>query len=341
MKNLFSFILLYFFISAVLTAQKSENILTDLTVTIHSANYIESKQKLNDFIISNDAFLLSQREGYNNIYVEFFVNETQFKDLVNRLLEFGYVTNKEIKTSNYSDKILQIKLEVQYLNQRKKAYEEEIAKMAEKNDRYYSFWEEIRQIETRTYQLDSETKGYESKRSFRVNFSLNSDEEDFSSSSVVWVNKPGVEYSLLRVETPMKGLSVSHYQGFSLKYLFTEGKTFATLGAMKSFKTEAEDGEDYYKELFMVGFGQDFYTRHFGRGKNRFLNLYTGYHFGGLFATGEERSKITVFAEIFLGLELFKNKYILLDNKVGYFIPWANNRNLRGISYRASFNFVF
>ncbi len=36
-----------------------------------------------------------------------------------------------------------------------------------------------------------------------------------------------------------------------------------------------------------------------------------------------------------------KNKYMLIDTRVAYFIPFSNNRNLRGLSYNAAFNFVF
>jgi len=42
-----------------------------------------------------------------------------------------------------------------------------------------------------------------------------------------------------------------------------------------------------------------------------------------------------------IGIEIYKNKYFLIDTKVNYFVPFSYNRNLRGISYNASFNFVF
>lgn len=42
-----------------------------------------------------------------------------------------------------------------------------------------------------------------------------------------------------------------------------------------------------------------------------------------------------------IGLELLKNKYILIDTKVYYFVPLGSYRNLRGLSYHLSFNIVF
>ena len=151
---------------------------------------------------------------------------------------------------------------------------------------------------------------------------------------------PGASYDIFWIENPVKDLSAELYHGYSLKYLFTRGKSYATIGTFKE-RTSADSDTMRYKELFVFGFGQDFYTRHFGRGKNKFLNLYSGYNMGGVFATADSRTSTFPYLKIFLGVELFKNKYILIDNKVGYFIPFRYNRNLRGISYNVSFNFVF
>ena len=72
------------------------------------------------------------------------------------------------------------------------------------------------------------------------------------------------------------------------------------------------------------------------------MNLYSGYYVGGILATGD-KSKASMFCIApSIGIELFKNKYILLDTKVNYLVPLSNNNsNLRGISYNGSFSFVF
>jgi hypothetical protein len=53
-------------------------------------------------------------------------------------------------------------------------------------------------------------------------------------SSVQWINMPGVEYSYFQIEEPHDTLSSPYYQGVFLKYVFTKGKSFATLGAYKT-----------------------------------------------------------------------------------------------------------
>lgn len=111
-----------------------------------------------------------------------------------------------------------------------------------------------------------------------------------------------------------------------------------------SYKSVNEDKSDRnaFSEMFMLGFGQDFYSRHLGRGNRKFLNLYSGYSVGDVYCTGTDSKLNTVYLAPSIGLELFKNKYFLVDTKVNYFIPiTANNRNMRGLSYNLSLNFVF
>jgi hypothetical protein len=122
--------------------------------------------------------------------------------------------------------------------------------------------------------------------------------------------------------------------------LFTRGKSFAELTTLKQNSTEVTD-ENRYSELFMFSFGQDFYSKYFGRGQNHFLNLYTGYNLGLIFATGTVSQQLNYFISPTVGLELFKNKYFLVDTKAEYFVPFKENKNMRGFMFKASFNFVF
>ena len=150
-----------------------------------------------------------------------------------------------------------------------------------------------------------------------------------------------MEYNYLRVDHPQKGISSGVYQGAGVKYLFTRGKSYITFNVMKN--TSPVSDSLTFKELFTYGFGQDFYPHHFGGGKRKFLNLYTGYSIGGIFATSDAGSKAMPYITPNVGLEIYKNKSILLDAKAGYFIPIDKNTNfhLRGISANVSFNFVF
>jgi hypothetical protein len=125
-----------------------------------------------------------------------------------------------------------------------------------------------------------------------------------------------------------------------LKYLFTKGKSYASVGAYKSLKSPS-DTSRFYSELFVINFGQDFYSRHLGRGNKKMGNLYSGYTLGYMIATNDSRKSDILYLSPSVGLELFKNKYLLWDVKANYMIPFTYNRNLRGIAFNTSLNFVF
>ena len=138
----------------------------------------------------------------------------------------------------------------------------------------------------------------------------------------------------------MSRITSAQYQGYALKYLFTRGKSYFTVGAYKSTDKEKMDSLKF-PEIFIIGFGQDFYSRHLGRGSHKFLNLYSGYSLGALLTNKDSDTKFDMYISPSIGLELFKNKYFLIDTKLIYFIPLANNRSLRGWAVNASLNFMF
>ena len=151
---------------------------------------------------------------------------------------------------------------------------------------------------------------------------------------------PGAEYSLLKIASPTLGVSNNLYQGYFMKYLFTKGKSYASLGAYTPITKNHADSTQF-SELFILSFGQDFYSRHLGRGSRKFFNLYTGYQLGGILASSEKSKNTLFYIAPSIGIELFKNKNILIDSKVNYFLPLEYNHELRGVSYNLSFNFVF
>ncbi|MBC7448225.1 MAG: hypothetical protein H7330_09225 [Hymenobacteraceae bacterium] len=158
-----------------------------------------------------------------------------------------------------------------------------------------------------------------------------------------FVNMPGVEAAVLRIEAPRAGLASQYYRGYALKYLFTRGKSYFNLGFYQSSANNTVDST-FINELFVINFGQDFYPRNFGRGKRKFLNLYTTYQIGGfiLNRNGDKGNDFIPNANVGLGIELLKTKHILLDTKGSYFLPLHSlNRNLRGVLGQASFSFVF
>ena len=153
-----------------------------------------------------------------------------------------------------------------------------------------------------------------------------------------WINMPGLEYSLLSIENPLEGESASYMHGVSLKYMFNYKKSYAVLSLYKANKTSSPA---QYNEIYMFSLGQDFYSKRLGGGKKKWLNLYTSFHTGVYIATGESSKLNSWFTNPFIGLEIYKNKNILIDNKVGYFLPFKSNRNMRGLLYNVSINFAF
>ena len=140
---------------------------------------------------------------------------------------------------------------------------------------------------------------------------------------------------------PTENYSSDYYKGVSLKYLLTKGKSYLKIGALKGEKSKS-DKLEVYSELFQFSFGQDFYTKHLGRGEYKILNLYSGYDIGGMIATGKGKDNLFLpFLKLHVGLEIFKSKHVLIDNKVSYLVPFKKNLEFRGLVYCASLNFVF
>ena len=168
---------------------------------------------------------------------------------------------------------------------------------------------------------------------------------------ISWVNMPGVSYSYLTVENPKYGTSHGAYAGMNLKYMFTRGKSYVELGVLKPINpySPAEITQDpklssVKNEFFNVQFGQDFYTKHFGRGRRKFLNLYSGYTIGLSIPNqyNDAKLKSLPISSLSIGVELFKSKHVLLDTRAAYYLPLSiENRNTRGILYNTSLNFVF
>ena len=339
MKNFFSFILLIFLNFSILFSQE-KGLTSTLNADIYTSFFEASKTKLKDFLHNKEIIILNQKEGSRRFYIHIFLEKDDFLALDTFLVKLGYLSSKDITTNNNAREIEKKKLELVYLENNKNAYKEELKTMSQKDERYYSYWSEIRKIEKQIFRLNLNLKDYDKVNKYMAIITLEDDNDDLTSKKVSFVNMPGATFSMLFVENPKDNLTAKNYQGYSLRYLFTRGKTYASFGVMKEVGKNQSD-TSRYKEILMFSFGQDFYTRHFGRGKNKFLNLYSAYNVGGTHLTATSRSKTIAHIQVFLGLELFKNQYILLDNKVGYYIPIGVHRNLRGITYQFAFNFVF
>lgn len=333
--KLITLFLISLFICFAASAQ-TEGTVSELTASIFAPNFPVSRQKLIDFQSQHNVKLISQNETERQIRIVIYLEQADFNALSSLLPQLGFVSNKDIATSSNQERVNKITLEKEYIAQQNLAFNTELKSMTSKDERYYNYWKEIRDNEKKIFDLTSELQSLSQKSGYKANIVIYDDVTDLT-SDISWVNMPGASYDILRIETPLKGTSSAVYRGMHLKYLFTRGKTYATLG---TFKSQASDSSEI-RELFTVSFGQDFYTKHFGRGKNKWLNLYSGYEIGAAYCTSDKNNRAMFTGQVFTGLEIFKNKYFLLDNKIGYFVPFSNlNRNLRGLLYSVSINFV-
>jgi len=154
---------------------------------------------------------------------------------------------------------------------------------------------------------------------------------------VRFVNMPGVEYSYLKPENPKPGFSAESYRGYNLKYVFTEGKSHLTVGVFKADGIKADSST--YSDIFNFSFGQDFYSRHFGRGCRQFFNVYSGYNIGFLAYNSEKKTLKNIYISPSVGVEIYKNNWMLLETNVNYMLPFSHNYELRGLQVAVSLNF--
>jgi len=281
-------------------------------------------------------------ETRNSLLLSLTLSDADFAKLNALLPQIGYVGSSNMQTLDNSDQLEKDSMELGFLREKKREYERRMAVPDTSQDHHVAdnLLESMHSVDRSIFDMQKTITNLSNTRGgILVHLRVEEENTSPSGTNLAFVNMPGVEYGLLRIENPEKGFTADVYQGASIKYLFTRGKSFGMIGVYHAF----DEGSDSttISELFFLSVGQDFYSRHFGRGANRFLNLYTGYTAGGVFLSGDDFSRWTWNMNPYLGLELFKNKNMLIDNKVGYFIPLRYTRKLRGLSYCASFNFVF
>jgi hypothetical protein len=286
--------------------------------------------------------LESRSETRKSLSINMTLSEKELAKLNSLLREIGYIGSNQMQTIDNTDQLQKDSMELAFLQEKKLAYEKRMAEPDTSRDHRITdnLLESVHSVDRSIFDMRKTIMNLSNTRGgILVRLRVEEEYTSPSGTDLSFVNMPGVEYGLLRIENPEKGFSADVYQGGSIKYLFTRGKSFGMIGVYHAFDDSSDSTT--ISELFFLSLGQDFYSRHFGRGANRFLNLYTGYTAGGVFLSGDDFSRWTWNLNPYLGLELFKNKNVLIDNKVGYFIPLRYTRKLRGLSYCASFNFVF
>lgn len=336
-------ILLFTLYSFVTVAQDRPS---NKTIQVYVTKLQNSTDVLADFIATRKGVVYQTDLSTNRYYTEFLISTSDLRSLDSLANKMGYVIQNVFNTENYQEKINNLEKRIDGLKYENSIYARQLAdsvvtgaRVEDLKRKISSNLQTIASLEVNINQLQQNA----GDQMCKVRFTINDEMSTPNNSRVSFVNMPGIEYGFLKIENPAIGVSAKAYQGATIKYMFTRGKSYFNLGVYRAIDNNTAD-TSLINELFMINFGQDFYPRNFGRGKRRFLNLYTGYQIGG-FISNQNNNKNSVFipnANLSFGVELIKTKHILVDNKVSYFLPLNElNRNMRGILYQASFNFVF
>jgi len=336
------------FSAEFLPAQTKSYIVVEATQTLRSEDYIGSIAKISEFLLNEGVRVEQQSQSRSVFTVKCNLNETQYVNYRKILVNCGYMASDNLTRMDNTDRVDELNSSLQFQQEQLLQQRAALNKMSPDSEQYTVMWQSTYDTESGIRKTQREIANLtESEFYYAINLDINDETYTPQSSNVTFVNMPGVEYSYYRVEQPKDTITSPVYQGVFLKYVFTRGKSFATLGAYKSTsKTNAPADtlapvSSAYTEFFSFGFGQDFYSKHLGRGNRKFLNLYTGYTIGGMTLSNDVKNKFSGYLAPSIGVELFKNKYILIDTKAAYFLPLSNNKNLRGLSISTSFNFVF
>lgn len=315
-----------------------------LKYEVYSMEFNLSKDQLVRFVKANRFYVVNQNETKRTFTMEVKIKETQIGLLDSFVQTQGYVTAKNLNSFNNSSRMEEEKLELERLELRKKEYEKMLVKIdSVKSLKYYEHWEKIRDIENRIFDIKGNiNKLNEVKDVYTVLWTLRDEQSSpDDEASVNFVHMPGVEYVRLFTQNPTAGLSSQYYEGFNLKYLFTKGRSYFSLGALKAVNPKKADSLAY-SEMFTLTFGQDWYSRHFGRGKHRFMNLFIGYQLGYAIGYHNSVSRGIPFASPALGIEIVKTRYFLWDLNGSYFLPLNNlNQGLRGFKLGTAINVSF
>ncbi len=317
------------------------------TIVVYTSNFPKATVQLEQFLKNYGVLVSRSNKSENYFEVNFRLPVPNLNALDSLTAALGYTTQNSFNMQNLGTEVSDLKLKIKRLELNNVSMETELQdsllSSGEKSNirnKIRSNTSAINDYKYRLEELNSKSKG---AGYCQVNFTLRDEVVTPGNSKVSFVNMPGFEYNYLFIENPKAGLSAKAYQGYGVKYMFTRGKSFFNLGVYKAVNNNKADST-MIGDLFNIQFGQDFYPRHFGRGKRKFLNLYTGYQAGGFIATrnNDVSNGFIPAVNLAMGVELFKSKHILLDNKASYFLPLNNlNRNMRGISYGLSLNFVF
>ncbi|MBO2008039.1 hypothetical protein [Hymenobacter negativus] len=318
---------------------------TQKHLTLAVTKFPEARTALTAFIRKRSVRVQKQEETPSQLKAEFALPKSDLVRLDSLTTAMGFVLENNLNAHDLGGRVGELSAEEQRDVTQLATLQQQLGTAAGSKDERAELRREVERTTNRLADLRQQLaainghagQAYVSLRLY--------DEVSFPTGNrrVSFVNMPGVEYGYLRLDNPKVGLTSSVYQGYALKYLVTRGKSYLNLGVYRPTEKNSTD-EDFVNELFVINFGQDFYPRNFGRGRRRYLNLYTSYQLGGfiLNRNSDKGNEFIPNLNLGLGLEILKTRHILLDTKASYFVPLNDrSRDLRGVLGQASFNFVF
>ncbi|NUQ82761.1 MAG: hypothetical protein HUU10_14215 [Bacteroidetes bacterium] len=307
--------------------------------------------KLNSLIETHQALILnsSTSGAYSNarqLTLLLSTNQAGFDAFRKELPALGTVRRFDLNTRDNQKEKESIEMELGFYKSQREVYTTEMTKLdpSARNKNYETMWEKARELDQRIFELEKRLLNRKQETSaWEVSLSIEEEHgEPLESADWDFVNMPGLETMVIAVENPKKGVSDAVYAGGGLRYMFTRGKSYLNLQVLKAMNTSSGDSTTA-RDMFVYGWGSDFYARYFGRGQNQFFNLYSGFVIGGTFMTSETINRHVMHVNPHIGIEIFKNQYMVLDTRVGYFLPLTEkqNQDFRGLTHNLSFNFVF
>lgn len=340
MRNFICFILLISLSKNAVFAQVDSLKTSSLEIEFFVHDKSKVKSELETFFLQNKIVPDLLNETNYQFTSLFVLKENSYLSFLDLSKNWGAINFKKVESINYTEKLNMVTIEIDRLLVEKEEYTNLLNQVDVKSENHVKYWEKLEDIKVnlrKQIKLKEEFEG--SNKKFKVKLTVKEENILTNEPNFSFVNMPGIQYSYFVPSGDLNGFYPSNMTGYSIKYLMNRRKTYLEIGLFKSNQSNEDLNFD---ELYKFGIGQDFYSSHLGRGTRQFLNLYSGFNLGAFILTGgNEKNMISWYCSPSIGLELYKNKYLLLDSKAGYFLPFKENRNLRGFLVELSFNVVF
>jgi hypothetical protein len=363
MQKLIFSLFCFFLLISFSNAQSSSEFPTTERLTMNAKNFTDVGDKLVAFISKEAYKTVSLYKTETSLTSNFILHQNKLRTFDSLAYKYGKVTQLNLNSNDLDGKKADMQRYIDNTKTSIKNAEDQLEKIAKGEKPTYgsgssSSSERTLQNQLSNYQrtltnYENSMENYskyeeyvyvtltltDQKKGNTSSSSYNSRNRSKSSNA----NMPGIEYGFLWIENPKVDYSAKAYQSYAMKYNLKRNKGFFTVGIFKNADTKSNDSS-IINEMVFLNYGQQLYSQHWNNGNRAFLNPYVAYQ-AGLFLTNQIETglnKIKPNVNMSLGLEIYKSKYFLLDNKLSYFMPIdTRNHDLRGMMYNVSVNFVF